>query len=295
MKRNLIAGMMLLTMPFFVNSSCNAADVPVNISAVQSANGGINWMKGADSYIEAIGIGLLGEKGPALAHRGAVMDAQRNLLEIIKGVSVNSESTMEDLYVTSDVVKTRVDGVLKGAQIVDEGQNQDGSYYVKMRAPLYGSTGSLASAAFSAIRPATEKPVPPPAVTESAISNEEVRAVQGAAYTGVIVDASSLGLEPTFSPVIYDTNGRAVYGIENIETSIAINSGMVGYADAVEDAASGSRAGTNPLVVKAVEARGGQNSLNPVNVVVSVEDADRILTANATNNFLMNGAVMFVK
>lgn len=295
MKRNLIAGMMFLTMPFFVNSSCNAADVPVNISAAQSANGGINWMKGADSYIEAIGIGLLGEKGPVLAHRAAVMDAQRNLLEIIKGVSVNAESTMEDLYVTSDIVKTRVDGVLKGAQIVDEGQNPDGSYYVKMQAPLFGSTGSLAAAAFSAIRPATEKPVPPPAVTEPVISREEVKAVQGAAYTGVVVDASSLGLEPTFSPIIYDTNGRAVYGIENIETSVAINSGMVGYADAVEDAASGSRAGANPLVVKAVEARGGQNSSNPVNVVVSVEDADRILTANESNNFLANGAVMFVR
>lgn len=295
LKRNLIVGMMFWAMPFFVNLSCNAANVPVNISVEQAANSGVNWMKGEDSYIEAIGIGLLDEKGSALARRGAVMDAQRNLLEIIKGVSVNSESTMEDLYVTSDVVKTRVDGVLRGAQIVDEGQNPDGSYYVKMQAPLFGSTGSLALAAFSAIRPETEKPVPPPAVTAPAISREEVRAVQGAAYTGVVVDASSLGLEPTFSPIIYDTNGRAVYGIENIETSIAINSGMVGYADAVEEAASGSRAGANPLVVKAVEARGGQNSSNQVNVVVSVEDADRILTANAASNFLMNGAVMFVK
>lgn len=267
-------------------------EIEVNVKVSQPA---VDWTKGSNSTITAIGVGLPGSKGMALARRGAVMDAQRNLLEIIKGVSVNSESTMEDLYVTSDVVKTRVDGVLKGAQIVDEGQNPDGSYYVKMRVPLFGSTGSLAAAAFSAIRTETEKPVPPPAVTEPAISKEEVRAVQVAAYTGVVVDASSLGLEPTFSPVIYDTNGRAVYGIENIETSVAINSGMVGYADAVEDAASGSRAGNNPLVVKAVEARGGQNSSNPVNVVVSVEDADRILTANATNNFLMNGAVMFVK
>ncbi len=294
-KRSVAAGIMLLAMPFFVNLPCHAADIPVNISIAQSANGGVNWMKGSDSYIEAIGIGLLSEKGPALAHRAAVMDAQRNLLEIIKGVSVNAESTMEDLYVTSDIVKTRVDGVLKGAQIIDEGQNPDGSYFVKMQAPLFGSTGSLAAAAFSAIRPATEKPVPPPAVTEPVISQEEVKAVQGTAYTGVVVDASSLGLEPTFSPIIYDTNGRAVYGIENIETSIAINSGMVGYANAVEDATSGSRAGANPLVVKAVEVKGGQNSSNPVNVVVSVEDADRILTANATNNFLMNGAVMFVR
>lgn len=266
--------------------------IEVNVKVSQSA---VDWTKGADSNITVIGIGLPGNKGMALARRAAVMDAQRNLLEIIKGVSVNSESTMEDLYVTSDIVKTRVDGVLKGAQIIEEGQNLDGSYYVKMRVPLYGSTSSLASAAFSAIRPETETPVPPPAVTEPMISPEEIQTVQSAAYTGVVVDASLLGLEPTFSPIIYDTNGRTVYGIDNIETSVAINSGMVGYASALEEATSGSRAGNNPLVVKAVEVRGGNNSSNPVNVVVSVEDADRIITANATNNFLMNGAVMFVK
>lgn len=266
--------------------------IEVGVNAVQSV---VDWTKGASSDITTIGIGMPGNKGVAMARRGAVMDAQRNLLEIIKGVSVNSESTMEDLYVTSDVVKTRVDGVLKGAQIVDEGQNPDGSYFVKMRVPLYGSTGSLAAAALPAIRPETAKPVPPPVVSEPVISKEEIKAVKNAAYTGVVVDASSLGLAPTFSPIIYDTNGRAVYGIDNIESSVAINSGMVGYANTLENATSGSRAGANPLVVSAVEVRGGKNSSNPVNVVVSVEDADRILSANASSGFLANGAVMFVK
>lgn len=266
--------------------------IEVSVKVAQSV---VDWTKGSSSDVTAIGIGMPGNRGTAMARRGAVMDAQRNLLEIIKGVSVNSESTMEDLYVTSDIVKTRVDGVLKGAQIVEEGQNPDGSYFVKMRVPLYGSTGSLASAALPAIRPETEKPVPPPVVTEPTISREEVKAIQSANYTGVVVDASSLGLAPTFSPIIYDTNGRAVYGISNIESSVAINSGMVGYANSLANATSGSRAGANPLVVTAVEVRGGKNSSNPVNVVVSVEDADRILKANETGGFLSSGAVMFVK
>ena len=266
--------------------------IEVGVDAVKSV---VDWTKGSSSDITTIGIGMPGSKGMAMARRGAVMDAQRNLLEIIKGVSVNSESTMEDLYVTSDIVKTRVEGVLKGAQIVDEGQNADGSYFVKMRVPLYGSTGSLASAALPAIRPETEKPVPLPVVTAPTISKEEVKAVQSANYTGVVVDASSLGLAPTFSPIIFDTNGRAVYGISNIESSVAINSGMVGYANSLANATSGSRAGANPLVVTAVEVRGGKNSSNPVNVVVSVEDADRILKANETGGFLSSGAVMFVK
>ena len=110
-----------------------------------------------------------------------------------------------------------------------------------------------------------------------------------------MVDASGLGLSPTFSPVIYDVNGRAVYGMQNVDSAIAINRGMVGYANALENATSGSRVGTNPFVVKAVEVRGGKNSSNRVNVVVSAEDADRILLANEKSAFLPQGAVVFVR
>ena len=53
--------------------------------------------------------------------------------------------------------------------------------------------------------------------------------------------------------------------------------------------------GNNPLVVKAVEVKGGKNSINKVNVVVSVEDADRILLANEKSGMLENLAVVFVK
>jgi hypothetical protein len=71
---------------------------------------------------------------------------------------------------------------------------------------------------------------------------------------------------------------------------------MVDYSNDLLGATGGaSRAGTNPLVVKASSVRGGGNSVNPVNVVVSVEDGDRILLANANSNILGNGAVVFVK
>jgi len=44
-----------------------------------------------------------------------------------------------------------------------------------------------------------------------------------------------------------------------------------------------------------VQVRGGNNSTNPVNVVVSVDDGDRILAANAQSQMLMNGSVVFVR
>jgi len=265
------------------------------ISTVALANNTINWSKGD---VTAIGVGYppeeMGMRGNSIARRAAMVDAQRNLLEITKGVQIDAETTVENLTVSSDVVNSKVQGLLKGAQIFEEGNLDDGGYYVKMRIALYGSTNSLASVAMAEYA----KDIQPQEfaeVEDTELSKKEVKQVKKAGYTGVIVDASGLGLEATFSPAILDTNGRVVYGIANVDKDVVINKGMVDYANVVEDATVGSRAGNNPLVVKAVEVKGGKNSINKVNVVVSVEDADRILLANEKSGMLDNLAVVFVK
>lgn len=52
---------------------------------------------------------------------------------------------------------------------------------------------------------------------------------------------------------------------------------MVSYSNEVQDSIYHERPCNNPLAVCAVIVRDGVNSTNKVNVVISVEDADRIL------------------
>ena len=273
-----------------------STSVEDNMKTMQK--GSINWEKGSESDVEAIGIGLppenMGARGNVLARRAAVVDAQRNLAEIIQGVQIDSDTVMENLVISSDVVRTKVSAMVRGARIVEEGTNEDGSYFVKMRVPMYGVTNSIASAVLPELRGNTEA-APLPEVTESTLSEQDRKDVQSAAYTGIVINATAMGLEPTFSPVIYDVNGRIVYGIRNLDYDQAISKGMVAYASALEAATHGNRAGDNPLVINAVEVRGGKNSVNKVNVVVSVEDGDRILLASEKTNILQNCAVVFVK
>ena len=271
----------------------DTTEVAVNVTVQQ---GTIDWGQGSKSNVTAVGIGLPDNRGAAMSRLAAIMDAQRNLLGIIKGVQVDSDTLMEELIVKSDTVKRSIGGLLQGAQIIDEGMNADGSYYVKMSVPLYGATGSLAAATLPEIvKDITPTPIPVVNTKTTVLKEQEVKKVRSASYTGVIVDAGGMGLEPTFSPVIYDTNGRAVYGISNINPDLAISNGMVGYTNSVEKATGGSRAGSNPLVVKASGVRGGKNSVNPVNVVVSPEDADRILLANEQSGILTSCSVVFVR
>lgn len=271
------------------------SSVNVNVSVQQEVRGLVNWEKGSDADIEAWGVGLApvnmpGPRGAALARRAAIVDAYRQLAEVVQGVQVDAETTMRDLTIESDVVRTKTQALIKGARIIDEKVNADGSYTVRVSIPLYGVQGVAAVAVPEANTGLAESP----RVSAGYVPSAAVKAASSA-YTGVIVDAAGLGLEGTFSPVIYDTNGRAIYGMRNIDKDFAISYGMVEYSNSVQNAAVASRAGANPLVVKAVSVRGGGNSVNPVNVVVSVEDGDKILYANERSGMLEKKAVVFVK
>jgi hypothetical protein len=219
-----------------------------------------------------------------LARRAAIVDAYRNLAETIDGVQVDAETTMANLQISSDIVKTKVSGLIRGAKIIREQAMADGSYQVIMAVKLYG-TDSLASAALPTTRDVRDFLAPAP---------DYLRFDGNRAYTGVIIDARGLDLQATFSPGIEDVNGRSIYGSVNIDPNFAISKGMVDYAptpELVQEAENGlSRAGSRPLIIRAVSV-----TRNNCNVVVSKEDGDRILAANQDSRFLRNCAVVFEK
>ena len=263
-----------------------------SLTIMQAAEAAAQWEQGTITA-EGFGTppaGAYGSKASIMARRAAIVDAQRNLAEQVSGVQVDAETTVENFVISSDLVKTKVSALIKGAMVVEEQMMPDGAYRVVMSMPMYGTQG-LASAIMPAIRDNTP-PTPPPPVISATITTQ---IQMGGTYTGVIVDAGGMGLKPSFSPVIYDTNGRAIYGVSNINYDQAISQGMVGYSASVSAAQTLPRVGATPLVIKAVQVRGGNNSTNPVNVVVSVDDGDRILAANQQSQMLMNGAVVFVR
>ena len=92
------------------------------------------------------------------------------------------------------------------------------------------------------------------------------------------------------SPVIKNSDKQKIYGHENLDYDQIVVSGMASYADDTSDEISRSRAGNNPLVIKAT----GLADLNAT-PIVSNADADKILAANQHDGFLNNCAVVFVK
>ena len=217
-------------------------------------------------------------------------------------MQVDSETTVQNLQVASDVVKTRVSALLKGAKIISESA-EDGAYHVVMALPLYGVNNSLASAVLpqisrresfpATIAPEPDEPLYTPTqpetttVTTTTTRTTTITNRQSGTYTGVIIDCTGLGLRSAMSPVIKTTAGEPIYGYKNLDSKKVIKNGMAGYSNGF--GGNVSRAGSNPLVVKAV---GVDHYFNPV---VNVADAKIILEENGYTHFLDNCAVVFIK
>lgn len=245
--------------------------------------------------ITADGYGVLPQNRPfgqakLMARRAAVVEAQRNLLETVKDVAIDSETNVEMSMTLNDTIHSEISGVIRGARVIDEEYiPEDGIYRVTMSVPMYG-VGSLGQVVFDNVIGNNQKvPVPAPSPTYNPSTQLNGN------YTGLVIRARGAGLVRTFCPAIYDTSGRAIYGVYNVDKKYAIDYGVVGYAQGPQGwdkvRMGTSRAGSNPLVVDIVEVR--QRVANKCDVVISVEDADRILAENRYSHFLDNYAVMF--
>lgn len=233
----------------------------------------------------------------ALARRAAIVDAYRNLGEFASGVRVDSETLVKDMVIESDIIKTKMSALIKGAIVVEETANPDGSYEVMLKIAMYGSGNSLASA----VLPDNYKlesfpePIIPTTPTNPTINEPAGRPapqpsfpVSSGGYTGVVIDCRGLGLNCVMSPVIFDEAERPIYGHKNLDSQKVIQNGMAGYSkDGVSNMA---RVGGNPLVIKAIRVQG--HNANPV---VSQQDANRILEENKISGFLNNCAVVFIR
>ena len=235
-----------------------------------------------------------------MARRAAIADAYRQLAEMVQGVQVDSETTVEMMMLKSDIVKTRVSAVINGAVVVSETKLPDNGCEVTMQMPMFGEKG-LSSAVITP--PPVIEPFPEPApevipsmpadsqtgsssgfTVASGGKNSPMAAIGG--FTGLVIDCRGLGLTPVMSPVIKNVKGVKLYGHENLNYDLVVRDGMAGYAN---DMSQAGRAGSKPLVLKAT--RLDDRNSNPV---VSEEDGSRILIENGATGFLNKVAVVFL-
>ncbi|HUJ17342.1 MAG TPA: hypothetical protein VL197_05055 [Nitrospirota bacterium] len=275
MFRSVAAFLVMITAVVFIVPAGASAQLVGSVKDVVDSVGSTGKVDWTTSVITAVGIGAPPAQpanpaqARAMAERAAQVVALRNLLEAVKGVRVDSATTVENFIVTSDVVKTQVNGIVQGATIMDKKYMSDGSVEVTVGMKL---TGALADA----LIPKTPNAAPGAAPAMPAPG------VQGQLYTGLVVDARGLGVRPAMAPKILNEDGREVYGSAQINRDWAVREGMAGYLKG--DPASvqtNPRVADKPLVVKAIKASGeGRTDL-------VISNADAAALQGASQNLSM--------
>lgn len=104
--------------------------------------GTINWTSG-DVIATGIGAPPASAVNPAqaraMAERAAMVVALRNLLEIVKGVRVDSETIVENFVTKNDIIRTRVEGIVRGAMPIKKQYLSDGSVEITVSMKLRGA------------------------------------------------------------------------------------------------------------------------------------------------------------
>jgi len=149
-----------------------------------------------------------------MAKRGAVVDAQRNLLEITKGVRVISETKVQDMIATSDYIYSRIDGVIKNATEVDEAIEKDGYIEVTMRITIYDKNGLAPVIHEQMIKKMNTTPVVTP--TTPVISTDTDKATEIEDMSNLVFNMNGQKYDPTMFPVVLDEKNNILLDYSNI-------------------------------------------------------------------------------
>lgn len=216
------------------------------------------------------------------AQRAARVDAARNLLELVKGINLTGDTTMGAAMLANDRVSTSVQGRIAGLRLVGEPKYfSDGSIKVKMAGRLRDVIPEEAY-----ITGPPQLLGPPTQIGPGAAPVINTRA----SYTGLVIDARGTGALPAMSPKVLDPDGREIYGSAYVSREFAVEQGIVGYAKDVNAASANARVKGNPVVIKALEAKGA----NKADVVISAADANALREIAQNQNFMRQTRVMIV-
>jgi hypothetical protein len=256
----------LAVVSFAMLGAAHAAEPPAVTQKTEK--GEINW---SAKTITVTGSGAFSNSASnaaqarLMATKAAKIDAQRNLVETLKGVQVTSGAPAASVMQMNEV-RTKVEGVVKNFEQVSIKYFDDGGVDVVVRMTI---DGGIADALLPDAGSKAAKTGPSPDGT-----------------TSLIIDATGLGLTPALAPRVFDESGKEIYSAAFVQKDKLRENGAVAYARDLNAAKADKRAGQKPLVVKATKlAQGSKNDL-----VIGGKDA----AAFASAGYLGEGKLIIV-
>jgi len=198
------------------------------------------------------------------AEKAAELDALRVVLTKVRGLQLEAGKTVGEQLAQNTELEAQVQGVIRNYKITDKRYFSDGGVEVDVEVALGDVLAELlgkdVGSKLAQAKPAAASP-----------------------YSGLVVDAHALKVQPALAPRIVDQSGQAVYGAESVTSDAVKLHGVAGYLKELAAAQKNARVGEKPLVVKALKAQGPD---------LTISDADAAKVRDAA--FLAAGRVIIV-
>ncbi|MEK7829104.1 MAG: hypothetical protein AAB256_04890, partial [Deltaproteobacteria bacterium] len=188
------------------------------------------------------------------AKRAATAVAQRNVAEVLNGVIVTGQTTVKDMALESDQIRSTVEGMIKGAQVIYEAYDSlRGIAVVYLAIQVDGAdglNGQLLPQILPTLPPPTAPvyaPPPPAHVPPAAMAPVEPPQL----YDALILDIKEHPFKPALINRILAQNGEILYDPTKIAQNILVERGAGDYTNDVGKAKAilSERGSKNPMVV----------------------------------------------
>lgn len=203
------------------------------------------------------------------AYNKARENAVENLFRQIMKIRVDGENTFEDIISRHEEARSRIYDIV----------------YEKAKTKEYPSGFDSSSCSIELkigdIIPAIPYKYPSDRLPERTDVPIKTK------YSGVVIDARGLDVEPMLFPAVINEYGLEIYGRHLVDIKHAVKSGIVSYVYNEEDASKSRNAGERPYYCVALKSIDGSP-------VISDSDAKKIYSSPETLKELKKCRVIFI-
>lgn len=251
------SGSLCLTIIYLAIPALAANEPTGQLTEQITPNGSVNWTTGVAT---ATGVGIPPRnavnalQSKEMTRAAAWSVALRNLLEVVKGIQVDSRTTVQNYVTTSTEVQTRVEGLVQGAKLVQERELPTGEFETTVQMKMAGQLSE-------SVLPKGTKITSPSPRYQQVPSPAKPKIP----YTGLLIDARGTGARAALAPRIV-TQEDEIYGPDRVDKkfisgpSVAEPGRIAWYFTDEAKARAHYKVTANPLIVKALRATGENNT-----------------------------------
>ncbi len=250
-------------------------------------NSTIDWASG---LVTTTGRALpeINAEGNAVTMPGSARaSAIRNLIAVLKQIKISGSLTVGEYASSHDVILAGIEKIAQDVQIKRQLYTSALDVEVRMTVSLYGGFLQLVLPDHIRQIPKISELKPDPKKQEQ---NEVTAPVGTVPYTGLVVDARGLKLEPVLYPTIVSEQGKEIYSSLFVSREFAVQYGVCAYVCDGDAKNNVDRIGPNPLIFKALRKTGDKTGA----IVVSMADAKTLDRATERHAFLKECRVVIL-